>query len=428
MQREDNALITEVDSGKPMNEALKRYWLPAALSNALYKDCDPVRLTLLCEDYVMFRDSEGRVGILREQCCHRGASLVLGRNEEGGLRCLFHGWKFAVDGRILEMPNATDNRYLARYRQPSYPVREAGGFIWVYLGPKEKEPPFPRYGFFDVPETHRVIELPVGNANYVQLIEALVDTSHVGALHSDAFRHANDAEMVKKGNSGALFRQLATGLAPIIDLEDAEFGFHCAGIRQEQHEGKLVYIARVAAFAMPFMGFIPGGNIVVMGVPITNTRTHFYHVFWDYDQPFTEERTNQLRAFFGLHEKAMNDWGLSARTKDLPTSASRANNFLQDRAAMRRGETFSGILTFVPEDVAICESMGGVLDRTTECLIPADVGVNRMRRLLMESARRVQNGEDPIGVNPSVRPVAVQGIIPDPSQWRTLLPRQANAA
>lgn len=428
MQREDNALITEVDPGKPMNETLKRYWLPAAMSNTLENHSDPVRLTLLSEDYVMFRDGEGQVGILREQCCHRGASLVLGRAEGDGIRCLFHGWKFAVDGRILEMPNATDDSYLKRYRQPSYSVREAGGFIWVYLGPKEKEPPFPHYGFFDVPDAHRYIEMPVANANYVQMLEGLVDTSHVGFLHADAFRRPGEGDVVRKDNTGAVFRQLATSLAPTMEAEDTEYGFRYAAIRKEQESGKQVYIARVAAFSMPFMGFIPGGNICVIGVPITSTRTHFYHVFWDYDHAIAGERLTQLRAFFGLSDQAMNAWGLSAKTKDLPTSASRENNFLQDRARMRRGETFSGILTFVPEDVAVAESMGGIADRTTENLIPADIGVSRMRRVLLESARRVQNGEDPIGVKQRERPVAVQGVIPDPSQWRTLLPRSADAA
>ena len=148
LTREDNTLICRVGPGTPMGAVMRRYWHPVCTSAQLpAPDCAPLRVRLLGEDFVAFRDTGGRVGVLDELCMHRGASLALGRVEEGGLRCLYHGWKFSVDGALLETPNHNDPKYRERMKAPAYPVREAGGLVWAYLGPKDREPGFAPYAF-----------------------------------------------------------------------------------------------------------------------------------------------------------------------------------------------------------------------------------------------------------------------------------------
>jgi phthalate 4,5-dioxygenase len=421
LSAEQNALLTSVEPGSPMNAALKRYWLPAARSaDVAERDSDPIRLTLLSESYVLFRDSSGTAGVLKEGCCHRNASLVLGRVEDGGIRCLFHGWKFAVDGRLLEMPNCNDERVMQRLRQRAFPIREVAGLIWVYLGPPELEPPFPHFPFMDVPPDHVYVEAPTANANFVQLIEGLVDSSHVGILHSDPLRRALNP-MLQPETGTVLHRQMISNSAPEILTQDADFGFRSVAIRAESDGEKPVTIARITAFAAPVFGYIASGWTVVAAVPVTSTRTTFFHIFWDANEPLIGARLETLRAYYGLDDRALYEWGLAAAARDLPTAANRANNFHQDRAAMRRGETFTGIHNFVPEDIAMAESQGAVCDRSDEHLIAADAGIARARRLLLDAANAVAAGNEPPGLRPAEIPVGIQGPVPSPEAWPTLL-------
>ena len=189
LSREENELVTRVGPGTPLGNVMRRYWVPVCTSAQLpHPDCAPLRLSVLGEQFVAFRDTNGQVGFFDELCMHRRASLALARVEESGIRCLYHGWKFAVDGTVLETPNHPDPRLKTRLKAPAYPVREAGGLIWAYLGPTEKEPPFARYRFMEAPADKRcVIRINVC-VNYLQLWEGGADSSHVGILHSDAAR------------------------------------------------------------------------------------------------------------------------------------------------------------------------------------------------------------------------------------------------
>ena len=172
-----------------MGQVMRRYWHPIAVSEQLPKpDCDPLRVTLLGQNFVAFRDTEGRVGVLNELCMHRGASLALGRTENNGIRCLYHGWKFGVDGTIQETPNHADPRVRERMKAPCYPVREEGGMIWTYIGDKKKVPPFRRFSFMDAKPINRTVICVNVGCNYLQLWEGGVDSSHVGVLHSNVAR------------------------------------------------------------------------------------------------------------------------------------------------------------------------------------------------------------------------------------------------
>ena len=231
LPKDKNELLTRVGPGTPMNALLRRYWMPALLSSDLEPDGDPRRVTLLGEHYVAFRDSDGRVGIFDEHCCHRGSSLTLGRNEEGGLRCIFHGWKFAVDGTILETPNVADPSYKARFKQPAYPVREAGDLIWVYLGPAELEPAFREYAYMRLPPSHRMIMRLNVDCNFLQVVEGGLDSSHVGILHRNMARSFEEKLDQLPDHMQYNRQKLLTDMAPRLEVRDTEFGFHYAALR-----------------------------------------------------------------------------------------------------------------------------------------------------------------------------------------------------
>src|SRR5579862_6958044 len=183
----ENEMLCRVGPGTPMGELLRRYWIPALASEDLpHPDCDPVRLPLLGENFVAFRDSDGKVGVLDEMCCHRGASLALGRVENCGITCIYHGWRYAVDGTILETPNYEDSAFKDKLKAPSYPVREIDGIIWAYFGPIAKQPPEPpRFPYSSVSASERLTVYTSSDINWAQLVENALDPSHLGILHAD---------------------------------------------------------------------------------------------------------------------------------------------------------------------------------------------------------------------------------------------------
>src|ERR1700722_431035 len=181
LSKEENELLTQTGPGTPMGELFRRFWLPALLSSELPEpDCAPVKLTILSEDLVAFRDSEGRVGVLERYCPHRGSSLFWGRNEESGLRCVYHGWKFDVTGSCVDMPNEPmESRFREKIRTTAYPTEERGGVIWIYMGPKDLHPQMPELEWTLVPENQRYVTKRITACNYLQNVEGEVDSAHV---------------------------------------------------------------------------------------------------------------------------------------------------------------------------------------------------------------------------------------------------------
>ena len=193
---EENELMCRVGAGTPMGEAMRRFWVPACLSAELPEpDVDPIRVELLGDTFVAFRDSKGTVGLLDEYCCHRGASLTIGRVENCGVRCLYHGWLFGADGSVLETPNVADPHFKERFKAKAYPVREAGGFVWTYLGAADKAPPFPDFAWLESEPETRLATLQVNGCNYVQMLEGLLDSSHLTLLHSTSLKRAAGSEI-----------------------------------------------------------------------------------------------------------------------------------------------------------------------------------------------------------------------------------------
>lgn len=425
--RDQNAILTDVRPGTPMHDAMSRYWLPAMLSRDMPEpDSDPKALKLLGKDFVAFRDSTGRVGILDEHCCHRSASLCLGRVEGGGIRCIYHGWKYDVDGVLLDAPNVREDKIKTRIRQPAYAVEERGGIIWVYLGPVDKKPPMPNLALFDLPLENTFAEIVVCSSNYTRLLEGVLDSSHTGVLHADAIAAVGRGEgpaPVLGGHTRASFgKQIVQDRAPRLEVEETDFGLRYAAIRDlTDEDGNNVEMARVSTFAFPTCVFSPPDNILLFALPVDNDLTHFFMIYWDPTRAIgVGEALDELRTYYGIDDVAMDFWGLDRATHHLPDRPNKDNGYRQRREAMRNGESFTGLHRFIPEDFIVSMSMGPIGDRPKEHLVPADMAIARYRRLLIENALRIQDGGEPIGLDPVYRPRAIAGFISEERTWSSL--------
>jgi phthalate 4,5-dioxygenase oxygenase subunit len=419
LSHEQNAYLCEVEPGKPMHNLLKHYWIPAGLSTDMPEaDSDPLRITLLCENYVMFRDSDGNVGILNENCCHRGASLALGRVEEGGIRCIYHGWKFNRDGKVLDTPNVGDCALGETFRQPAYPVREAGGLIWVYLGAKDKEPPFPHMPFFDAPEDCRYIGAPLINANFVQVLEGGIDSAHLGVLHSDVHSKGAVSKLNDAPITGQVTGLFVNAIAPRIEVIDAPWGFRYAALRDvKDNEGNPQTQARITAFFMPFCSNVTDEGSILMAVPVTSEWTIHYHTFWQPAGAVGATRLDEMITFLGWKEPELKLREKARLLSDIAGTACRENGYRQNREGMRKKDTFSGLANVVIEDVAVTETMGAISDRSIEHLVPSDAAVVRARRTLIRNARKVENGEEPGGFGLAEAPAGGQGFVTKDKPW-----------
>ncbi|HKT55069.1 MAG TPA: Rieske 2Fe-2S domain-containing protein, partial [Caulobacteraceae bacterium] len=395
MRREENMFLCQVGPGTPMGAVMRRYWMPFALSSDLPKpDSDPARVRLFGEDLVAFRDTHGTVGLLDEYCMHRGVSLAVGRVEDGGIRCLYHGWKFGADGAIQETPNHCDARLRARLKAPVYKVREEAGLLWAYMGPAEAEPPFRRFAFMDAPEANRTIFRIYQHANYLQLVEQGSDSSHVGVLHSNDARPGwltqtftpnpdtlNPAAFAVEDN------------APALELENTRFGFHYAAFRQEGRvDGTIDETrerhVRVYPYLMPTTRFIPAAKVLftVFEVALDDTNTATFLVVHG-DQPANRPH---LRKVLGLEDDRY--WS----EEDNTFRGDWTNRMGQDRRRM--SESWTGFPGVAFEDAVMGVAAGPICDRTKEHLVTADAAVVRVRRLLQEAAETVATGGAPRGV------------------------------
>ena len=402
LSEDENRILTQVGRETPMGRVMRRFWLPICTTAQVGEpDGRPLRTSLLGESFVVFRDTAGQLGVFDEHCMHRGVSLALGRNEYGGLRCLYHGWKFAVDGSVLEMPNSRNTALCARLRAPVHPVREAGGLVWTYLGPREQQPPFPHYGFMDGPAEHRAVVRLNTSANYLQLFEGGVDSSHIGVLHSaqavpawmqegapvanDAFQPQGEADV----NLGAL---AVSDNAPDIEIEDTDFGFHSTALRRGAvgADGSPTFTVRVTAVILPVLRITPAANsfqFFTFEVPMSDTQTATYVVGHG---PAALDRNEIIRVLGLDDQRFWND-------EDCTFRASWADGLGQDRALM--ATNWTGYAGIEQEDAVLSLSMGPILDRRKEHMIAADYGVIHLRARLLESVRRNENGEPPIGVD-----------------------------
>ena len=383
LTKEDNEALTRVGAGSVMGDLMRAYWLPALLSSEIPEaGGSPVRVRLLGEDLVAFRNSEGRVGLLEEACPHRGASLALGVNEDCGLRCLYHGWKFGIDGACLDLPTDPINAALQkRMRTKAYKVREAGGMVWAYMG-AEEAPPFPEFEWLALPAPQCEAFKILGECNYAQLLEGAIDTVHAGVLHRSKPWTATV--------EGAAWQ---TTLQAKLDVEETAYGMRYAGIRQT---GETSFNARVTAVAMPVFTLIPTEvgpsptrRLVNAFVPRDDTSTWLFQFVFDYERPVD-------RAY------RIEEGGLWV-DENFRKLSNRDNWYGQDREKMKSG-LLSGITGILVQDHAVGETQGRILDRTREHLGTTDKAVVIWRRMMLKAARALRDS--------GTRPQGTQGGIP----------------
>lgn len=387
----DNDLLTLTARGTPMGEYIRRFWQPVALSEELpHPDCDPVRVRVMGEDLLAFRDTSGRVGLVSPRCPHRGADLFFGRNEEGGLRCAFHGWKFDVAGKCLEMPTVpADAAYRQRVCLPSYPVQEWGDFVWAYLGPRESVPQLPQIEFARLPASHRVVQKKLQECNWAQAIEGGLDTAHFSFLHMPAPSVAVGGGATSQVNADQ--KRLAwmrNDPMPRFTVREHDCGFVAGAARTA--DGSDLYW-RVSQFMLPNHALAPNAlaGETYQGqtfVPIDEHSCWIYCYAWNPDRPLTDEERAKISAGHGV---------FAALGPGYVPLRNRSNNYLMDRGEQRQA-TFTGVRGVSEQDAMIQDSQGLIADRTQEHLGPTDLAIVWFRRQVMNGARALRDsGQSP---------------------------------
>jgi len=376
--REENDLLTQVAAEKPLGQLMRHYWIPALLSDEIPEpDCPPVRVRLLGEDLVAFRDTNGRIGLLAEHCAHRGTSLFFGRNEECGLRCIYHGWKYDIEGKVLETPAEPAGTTLKdKVRQTAYPCKEAAGIVWSYLAPKDKMPLLPKYEWMQLPRENLYVTKSVQECSWLQGLEGECDSSHLSFLHKNF-----TGERPRGGGDGALY---AADSAP--QLQGIEMDYGVRMISSRRIDPKTVYL-RVSNIVLPCHGFIPTGGLggnpqgytIHSHVPIDDSHSMRYNVHFRRTRPIEDDERQ--------HEDEIG--------ADFRKLRNLANNYIQDRERQKR-ENFTGMgAIFLVHDSCATESMGPIYDRSQEHLGVSDMTVIAVRKFLLRAIRTVQNGQEP---------------------------------
>ena len=408
----DSALLTQTGPGTPMGDVMRRYWMPALLSRELSEpDSPPVRVRLLGEQLVAFRDTSGRVGILEEFCPHRGVSLWLGRNEENGLRCVFHGWKYDVGGNCVDQMSER-KQFGDKVHLTSYPTAELGGIVWTYMGPRELQPPLPKFAWTQADEAHRYVNKVVQECNWLQAFEGGIDTAHAPILHRALT--ANSIRGINPNNA------TVRGGAPDLEVDVTDYGYRYYGLYPLGDEGTFV---RAYQFVMPFTQARPSdqeaqGNDGHFWVPMDDYECMVWNWAFSTGDAFTDEERLEARR------------GNGPAHVDETTFRSHANarnGWLIDREVQKH-ETFTGIDGINTQDRATQESMGPLVNRKREHLGPADRAIIEARKLLLEAVKTVRDGGSPQGSSDSYSLAqATQGTVPKGEDWREVVVPQMEA-
>jgi phenylpropionate dioxygenase-like ring-hydroxylating dioxygenase large terminal subunit len=398
---EENELLTRIGPSTPAGDLLRRYWQPAALSEQLPVDGPPLQVRLLGEDLVLFRDSDAKPGLLGIHCSHRGADLSYGRLEDGGLRCIYHGWLYDRNGRCLEQPGEPANStFNEKIRHPAYPCLEQAGVIFAYLGPGAP-PLLPAYEFLTVPAANRWVSKIFSECNYLQGNEGNHDPVHLSFLHTidtDAARSTN----------------LLSGRerAPRIECEVTDWGVRIYGIRPEGADARFVRINNAVLPNLTcFVGGPPDGHSVNWHVPIDDTHHWKYTFIFRRGGPIDQQMTGLSRAEVDASYHPLRH---------------KANRYLQDREEQRT-LTFTGMASaFQIHDFCVTEGAGPIQDRTHEHLASSDIGIMTTRQRLMAAIHDVQEGRDPPHVirrpedNRFPDLLTVSGVVPNSDDYRAV--------
>lgn len=407
LSREDNELLTKVTNDAPMGRMMKKYWwIPAALSEKLKADGAPQRVRLFGENYVAFRATDGRVGFFDEACPHRGASMALARNEDNALRCIYHGWKFSVEGITVEVPTQPNNEaeYCKHVPLKHFPVREEAGVVWVWLGgqqPGDVPPAFPDLPFVGLPAGHTTAFRQKVHANWLQGVETTMDSAHLGVLHQ-----SYTAAM-------GTIRLTAVNQAPVYHLMPQNYGFRYAAVRDLPDGRQYV---RTNSFVLPWYGVIAAGEAgqprgaLFFSVPIDDEHIQYWNITYRLDAPIVRSAA--------LMPSDPDSW------PPLPPGDEN-NNWGQNREIMKLGHFTGFPQALGTEDFAVIASQGAVVDRTKEYLGAGDGAVVQVRRSLMTALREFMDGKTPVAANhveiDYAKAAPVSALFDQGAKWRELI-------
>ena len=420
LSAKDNELLTKVGPGTPMGELMRQYWIPGLQSSELAEpDSDPVRIRLLGEDLIAFRDTNGDIGIIDNFCPHRRASMFFGRNEECGLRCVYHGWKFDINGDCVDMPSEpAESNFKDKVKITAYSARERGGVVWVYMGPRSELPPLPDLEANMLPEGEWAVSSIMRSCNFVQALEGDIDTSHLGFLHLGSVDPAGAVP-------GSYDYYTVNIRSPRYKVIDTDYGTTYAAYREAEAD---TYYWRFAHFLMPFWAMIPTGVLGVQvlaraWVPIDDEHT----MFWNMIVP--SSRTGGGQGGAGAPRQGVNIEGKRGATDYAPQgtgwldrwnlTANAENDYKIDRKAQYANENYTGIDGIYLQDQVVTESMGAISERTKEHLGTSDTMVIKTRQRLMSAAMELQEGISPVAVDhPELYAIRSGGVIlPKETDW-----------
>jgi nitrite reductase/ring-hydroxylating ferredoxin subunit len=379
LSQQENEMLTRVGRGTPMGELMRRYWIPAAYAHQIAKpDGPPIRVRLMGENLVLFRDTQNRIGLIDERCPHRTASMFYGRNEESGLRCVYHGIKFDVDGNCVDIPcvpqssEVQKRNLLSQLKIKAYPCIERGDVVWTYMGPGEHKPEFPDLEWTRVPASHRFATRHVQECNWLQGLEGGFDATHL------SFLHGGDAEKNR------------SIVVTLYEVMPADFGF-IVGTGRDQGNGDIAW--NVNVMLMPFHKIISSmPHAAHVWAPIDDENTMLYSIDFSPEAPLTEKDMARSKAWRGIHTENIPGTDHAIRNK--------ANDYLIDRALQASGKSYTGMKGLGTQDCAIQESMGPIADRTAEHLLASDAAIVKIRRLLLQTLKDHAAGKPLPGMRP----------------------------
>ena len=391
---ERSKLVTETGPGTPMGSLFRRYWIPFLLAAEVPDpDCPPVRVTLLSEKLIAFRDSAGRIGLIEEFCAHRRVSLWFGRNEENGIRCPYHGWKYDYTGQCVEIPSEPENSdYCKDIKITSYPCVEKGGIVWAYMGPLEHKPPPPAFEWTSIPECQFFHSKRWEECNYLQALEGGIDSSHVGFLHSGELK----SDPLHHGSKGSNYHM--ADRKPKFEVEEAPFGLSI-GVRRNAENEQFYW--RVTPWIMPWYTIVPPyGDNPLNGhawVPIDDHNCFAWTFSYHPSRPLNQKELKIMQKGGGLHVDLI--------PGTFRPSINKENDYLIDRAAQKARTTYSGVRGIAMQDASLQESMGPIQDRTRENLVLTDKAIVMARSRLSKAALDLKKGKKPSGIDPETQAI-----------------------
>jgi phthalate 4,5-dioxygenase oxygenase subunit len=397
MDRDTAELLVRVGPGTAMGALMRRYWVPVLLASEIAApDCPPVRVKILGEKLLAFRDTQGRAGLIDEFCAHRGASLFLGRNEECGIRCSYHGWKYDINGQCVDLPQVPD--LAPKMKIKAYPCVERGGVLWAYMGPPDKKPAPPELEWCLVPDSHRYVTKRLQESSYLQAMEGGIDTSHVTWVH----RYEVDVDPMHMHSAANKYIKADRNVE--FEIQEVPHGLTIFGRRMGEPDS---HYWRITQWIFPWFTLIPPFGPHALGghvwVPIDDENCWAWSINWLADRPLPKEELDAMKEGKGIHVKYV--------PGTFTPLAHKGNDWLVDREAQKNHTSFSGVAGFSIQDASLQESMGPIQDHSREHLVPTDKAIVMTRRSLARAARNLEQGIEPPALDPESQRVRAASVL-----------------